>query len=487
MSCIFKENKRVLFLVDHKHRDLPSLSLIGYFLQQMEYTIKYIALGQEDVAINSFNPKYIVLPKPIYEVRRLVRLKAEGRKLIVINTEGNPQDIKFKMKIIVHPDLYFFWNEDQLKLDSIAFGSRNSIFKLVGCARTDFLHSTFFNIFPDREVLLDMYSLSRENRTITIATSTQDADFDDDVVEKRAVHRNRILNETANYRNIVNNMRKSRLFLTEMIHHIIDVYPNLNIVVKPHPNENITYWSKLVDTLSDANIYLCIGEPINHLLKVSDLHIALNVCTTTIENMLVGIPTVEIHTDLSAKLYKKDHLQLSNYTIKTVDQLDPIIEKVLINDDKDKTQDIQQKERLQYYVKKYLFKFDGLRCYEHAQEIADFIENTCQESTSYISFFTKNPNLIWPYIKPQVKRPLSYIKQLMKERFFKPSMTKSDEADKAISDEKVDFRGRFDNRIEPGDEEYWFDKFEQAGFKVEDFEKRFLWNSKEMIGSKNEI
>ena len=36
---------------------------------------------------------------------------------------------------------------------------------------------------------------------------------------------------------------------------------------------------------------------------------------------------------------------------------------------------------------------------------------------------------------------------------------------------KVDWRGRYDNRIKSGDELYWYEKFDKAQFDVNDFEK----------------
>jgi hypothetical protein len=51
MTKIHRDGARILFLVDHKHRDLPGLSLIGYFLKQMEYQVKYVSLWQVSALI----------------------------------------------------------------------------------------------------------------------------------------------------------------------------------------------------------------------------------------------------------------------------------------------------------------------------------------------------------------------------------------------------------------------------------------------------
>ena len=59
-------NNRVLFLVDHKHRDLPSLALIAYHLEKFGIVSKFTALWQDQAMIKDFDPGFLVLPKPTY-------------------------------------------------------------------------------------------------------------------------------------------------------------------------------------------------------------------------------------------------------------------------------------------------------------------------------------------------------------------------------------------------------------------------------------
>jgi len=476
MTEIHKNGNRILFLVDHKHRDLPGLALIGYFLKQMGHQVKYVALWQERELIKSFDPKYIVLPKPLYERNRLIRFKLSGRKTVVINTEGSPQDKLFKMNIEVSPDLYFFWNKSQLELDQSSLVNADTISTLAGCPRMDFHHKNMANLFPTREVLLTRYGLSLDSKTITIATSTQDVDFDDVEIENMNAIRNRILSETADYRDLVKNQRKCRLFLKEMIQHIVTVYPNVNIIVKPHPNENISYWRKLVDSHSGANVYLCIGEPLNHLLKVSDLHIALNVCTTTFESLLKGVPVVEIHSDMSEALFEEEHLFLSPYTVKTIQEVDAAIQKELFGDTSS-LDDPKQIKKLQKYIEKYFCKVDGCRCYEHAKEIDVFIKGTTNTAPlsvvkSMLKFFGFHKKQLAYFVINELMRPVHKLRGVAKSLVTTVSPLGDDKPIvKQESDSKIDIRGRYDNRINFGDEEYWNEKFEQAGIRVEDFEE----------------
>jgi len=222
--------------------------------------------------------------------------------------------------------------------------------------------------------------------------------------------------------------------------------------------------------LARFNIHLCIGEPINHLLRVSDLHIAHNACATTFESLLSSVPAVEIHTEQSMKLFNTDRLQLPNYIVKNIVELGHVIEKELYRSDGDKEVKDPRSEELQFYIRKYYYKYDGLRCYVHAREMAEFMENTYQDTNNSGSLFINNPLLLWPYVRSQIRGHFSYVKQFVKKLFLRLSKQKADDSNNA----ETDSRGRYDNRIKSGDEEYWFKKFDKAGFRVADFDKLHL-------------
>jgi surface carbohydrate biosynthesis protein len=468
-----KHNNRVLFIVDHKYRDLPSLSLIGYFLRQMGYEVRYVALWQEDPVIRSFKPRHLVLPKPLYELRRLFRFKIGGHRLIVINTEGNPGGKTFKMNIEVPPDLYFFWNESQLQIDSANLSGGKTIFKLAGCPRTDFFRDGFCNLFPSREELLKQYKLSKGRKTITVATSTANVDLIGESLKRKIVILKRQTIEMEDFEKAIHNKKALKDMTVGLVRYIVSKYPDLNIVIKPHPNESIIFWQNFVASLPTDNIHLCIGEPINNLLRVSDLHIAHNACTTTFESLLSGVPAVEIHADQTMELFKTDRLQLPTYIVKTVEDIDRAIDRELYHADKGEDRNGKRDKILRSYIRKYYFKIDGLRCYEHARVIADFVEDFSNESINYGKFNLNHPEFIPLYTKLQAKWILSTILQGMGNVFRNPAPGNA-QPDRMPYDKLIDDRGVYDSRVKQGDEEYWFKKFEDAGVGLEDFQSKYL-------------
>ena len=72
--------KKIIFLVDHKHRDFPSISLIGYFLIKMGHKVYFKKIHEPDVEI--INPDVIVEAK--YSRPEIYRKKLKSGKRITL-------------------------------------------------------------------------------------------------------------------------------------------------------------------------------------------------------------------------------------------------------------------------------------------------------------------------------------------------------------------------------------------------------------------
>jgi surface carbohydrate biosynthesis protein len=419
-------SRKILILVDHKHRDLPSLSLIGYYLKKLNYKVIFKALWNELELVKKEDFDAVILPKPIYSKKRLYLFKKKNIKIFVINTEGNPQDKKYKMRIQVAPDVMYYWNKSQYELEKNDPIIRNTIKEVIGCPRIDFYSEHLKKVFLSKSELLDKLNLS-DAFTITVATSTQDADFTSEQLKEFDKKRQKFLSQTADYYEIVANMVKLRESISVIIKKLSIDYPKINILVKPHPNENISYWNKFIENLSNNNCKLVLGESINSLLNSSDLHISLNVCTTTFEALLCGINCVELHTENSKNLYEDEHLYLSNYVVHNYNELSKILPSIMRKKD---TLDLRKKVNL--YVNKYFFKNDGMRCIEYSKSINKILchkiaRNGFKYTLLYFIFCFRDY--------------FSFLKNFLLLR------------------KKNTERDRFDNRILNGDEKLYYDIF----------------------------
>ena len=448
-------NNVVLFLIDHKHRDLPSAALIGFYLKKKGYDVKYVAYWQEEELIKEYNPKYIVLGKPVYDYSRLAKWRAKGRKWIAMDVEGNPQDIIYEMKINIFPDMSIYWNDKEYLAYKKYYKNKSFVnrftphLKIIGCPRIDFHHKNYTYLFETKEEILKRYDLPVENKIITIATSTQDSHFSNEKRLGQAQTRKAVLSKSADYELIVRNMEKLRDKTGEIIKNISRANNDYNIVIKPHPNENVIYWDNLIKELNLKNARIMKGEVINNLLNISDLHIAHNVCTTIFEAMLHQIPTVEIHTSLSIDLYEQEHLNLGLFQIQKPTEILHIIDQIL---ETNGTNQQSSLNKVTSYCNKYFGSFNGKRCFEYAESIDTFIQDD-KTKTSSLFLIIINHAIFINYL---VFNQLRSLKSTILARIFNHKKPVSE--DTKISS-NVDVRGRFDNRIKPGDEDYWLRLF----------------------------
>ena len=99
--------RKILFLVDHKHRDFPSSCLIGYYLKNI-YEVFYRTPQKTDVDI--INPEFIIIPRLTRnneQIKEINQWREKKRKIIVIDAEGNQQSKTFVTKMTFKPICVF--------------------------------------------------------------------------------------------------------------------------------------------------------------------------------------------------------------------------------------------------------------------------------------------------------------------------------------------------------------------------------------------
>ena len=102
-------NKKIVFFLDHKHRDLLSTVKISQFLKKKKFNVKIVPQWKFSI-INQFDPKFIVVGKNNIHDFEKIRWKLEGRKIISIPNENF--HLKNINKIDISCDLNFYWNKN---------------------------------------------------------------------------------------------------------------------------------------------------------------------------------------------------------------------------------------------------------------------------------------------------------------------------------------------------------------------------------------
>jgi surface carbohydrate biosynthesis protein len=457
-----QNNKKILILVDHKHRDFPSLSLMAYFLNHMGSEAKLAAIGQYDDIIKLFDPGYIVLPKPNHDFEKVMSWRLKGRKIIIIDSEGNNQDKEFIYNIRVKPDAYLFWNDIEKNKYLFLSNTYNTKLKTLGYYRSDFLYPPLHDLYGSRKNILHKLSLDHSQPTVTIATAFQETHLSEERKKRKEVRRKNSLIAT-DYRTLIDNDQKLRDLTENVIKLILNKYPNLNLVIKPHPHENVVYWNEFIKGINNNNLKLLVGKSINTLFQISDFHIAKNVCTTTIESRLYGIKSLELHTENSIEIFPKKHF-LSNYIATNTDEAMSVIDSVLFNKNNNKADAFKNNNDVNDYSEKHLYKFDGLRCFEYARYLEELTKGKLSFGTkiSFRNFFYDLKN-IGLYVIAFLRNRLSYKLYKQSKIDYQVNNVSSNDVRQTseINDVLIDMEfGLFDNRIKEGDELLWFKKFD---------------------------
>jgi len=454
---------KILFLVDHKHRDLPSLALISYFLNNMGCKSKLVALGAYDETIKSFYPDFIVLPKPNHDFEKVMSWKLKGIKVVILDSEGNNQDIAFSYKIRIKPDVYLFWNDIEKNKYLYLSNTFNTHLKTLGYYRSDFLYPPMHELYDSKRKILARLSLNHKQPTLTIASSFQETFLSAERFKNKEKKRKSSLKGT-DYRILIENDNKLRLLTENLIKILLNKYPNLNIVIKPHPHENVVYWNNFIKSLNNSNLKLLVGESINILFQISDFHIAKNACTTTVESRLYGIKSLELHTDKSIKFIPKKHF-LSNYIATNTQQAICVIDSVLFNRNVYKSESLKNNNDVDSYCKKHLYKFDGLRCFEYAKYFVALANgkmvNPNRATIRKTLDDLKNIGLYFiVLIRKRINNSLH--RQSKLETQVNNPTAENDRPTSELKGHLVDREyGLFDNRIKKGDEIPWFKKFDK--------------------------
>ena len=430
--------KKIIFLVDHKHRDFPSISLIGYFLIKMGHKVYFKKIHEPDVEI--INPDVIVEAKysrPEIYRKKIEKWQKNNIKVVVMETEGIIQWKGFTPLMNYTPDFCFFWNKNHgYKYDKNFYDGKTIV---LGCPRSDFLHKNLRYLTKDNSILEEL-GLNHNLKTITLATPNSYEDLSEEKllsVKKRyyEVHKS-----SATFETLIKHMKESRKSILSFCEDFSNSDINCNLIIKPHPNENINFWKEFIKKLNDKRVKILVGKNIQDLLSVSNLHVAKTGCLTLPEASLLGINTIELLSlsENSKQIFFDDHTFLGTYNIEKFSEISQDFEDIINNNIKKDIKD-KHKDILQSYIKKYFFKYDGKRCFEYSKVLDAYLKNK--------SNFSEKKTDLLRFLYAIL---LNLIKSVYRSIKYKNTL--------------VDNRGRFDSRIKDQDKDELFIKYDKNNY-----------------------
>ena len=152
---------RVVFHIDHKHRDLPSMALIAFFLKKRGFKTYFCSSLNHNI-IHYINPDFIIMSKFRNALNNIQHWIKSDCKIIIIQSEGNLQAKenkyvserdKYLFQNTYTPELTIFWNyEEMYKYSKLMNKNKQKI--VIGCPRLDFLKPQFMNLYSSKEKFL---------------------------------------------------------------------------------------------------------------------------------------------------------------------------------------------------------------------------------------------------------------------------------------------------------------------------------------------
>ncbi len=436
------KKKKIIFLVDHKHRDFPSIALIGYFLEKKGHKVFFKRIHEPEVDI--INPDVIVEAKysrPQTYINKIEKWQKKNIRVVVMETEGIIQWKGFVPLMNYKPDFCFFWNENHgYAYDKEFYKDKIAV---LGCPRSDFLHKNFKKL-SSRNILLKDLNLNTNRKIVTLATPNSYEDLPEEKllnIKKRyyEVHKSRTTFET-----LLSHMIESRKSIKNFCLEFSKSKINCILIIKPHPNENINFWLNFINNLNDDRIKVMIGKTIQELLSISDLHIAKTGCLTLPEAALSNINSIEILStnNFAKEIFYSDHMKLGTYNVQNFIEIKDEFEDIVNGNIPLKT-----KEKHEILINRYIDKFfkfhDGRRCFEYAKVFQGYLET--ESNFQKKSFFLIN---IHSFLYSILIKFLKKNYRLLKNG----------------NNKLIDNRGRFDNRISESDKKKLFSKFDKLEY-----------------------
>ena len=364
-----------LFVVDLKYRDFETIFKIANYLKINGYKSILCNGRIDEKFIISKKPKYIVIPDANWNPMYTAKCRISGIKIIVIETEGNPQDSIYVARKILIPDIHIFWSKSQSDLYNYP---KSTVKKVLGYHRGDLLWDFYIN-----KKRLDK-TINKKNRlTITIATAAQDTHLSLEEQKEIAIKRARKRKIGTAYNKVLSSMNEQKEIITKYLFDFSRTnIPHL-IILKPHPHEKIAYWSNLINQIDDKRIKILLGKPINSLLQLSNIHIAFAGCSTIAESMLIGLPTIQLRSSYTSEITSDDHFYISDYIADKSDDIFHAVESTFNRYSYESESEINTlSPSIMNYVKKYFTFYDGNRCKEYANFIHNELTRNSKRSLS---------------------------------------------------------------------------------------------------------
>ncbi len=263
--------------IEVKVRELDAKLLISYYAIQQGYNV---IIGDHPMVeqVAAFFPKGIFLSKggpKGFRKRTVSKALEKGQSVVELDEEGllieKNKYIRDRMRkdMLIHIEQEYCWGAHQKQIISSAYPDMSKKCHIVGNPRLDLLTAKY------REIYREEASILQEKYQDFILINTRFSLYNGAKKTRENV--------------FVEPIKKLYLAFVEMIEETAKEFPNINIVIRPHPGENIRSYLQIFRKLQNVHV-VHEGSIIKWLLAAKV--IIHNGCTSGIEAFLLDKPVI---------------------------------------------------------------------------------------------------------------------------------------------------------------------------------------------------
>ncbi|MBI5789048.1 MAG: hypothetical protein HZA78_09365 [Candidatus Schekmanbacteria bacterium] len=440
---------KIAILVDHKWRDLPGYAYLKYLLENnYGHSVWLIEKGQAAKIIPSN-----LLPDMVLFIHLLSPalhdyvkyLKDLGIIIGILPTEGmpaiRPDLLAGKYADYSLADFHFLWS-DTMKDFMLKYKvmPEDKLF-VCGCTRFDFYREPASKCMIKKEDFANKYNINIKLKTILFITNYTRSIFLANEERRDFYLKDTKINEKGddvgeNPLKYAQKDLESRNIFVENFKLFCSEYRNVNILLKPHPAEDIEFYRNLVSGIKHPNVRLIYQEYIWDLLNFTDVYIG-RTCTTGVEAWFLNKPTITFNLNPAEYYYSEAQGKGSNIVRTYRELIDMTNYYLQGNEIKPEILECREK-----FIQDWCYKLDGRSTQRCAEIINKFIDNI--------------------NIKPKIKflHPFLIHKILGKvKKSIYPSKPLKFESD---PNTKTNFMGHYDKYITQKDVDYWDQKIKSC-------------------------
>ena len=294
---------RVLLLGDHAWRDVPALAAIKYHLKQRDIDAWVVDIHLFQQAVDLLHPHVVVINHMHDKDRNRIvdMVRRRGGLSVIMPTEGRPNtNALIEWAVNGFPrelcDLYLCWTDEIALRFPADFNVR-----VVGAPRLDFYYPPLSKLIRPKIETCTLLGLNPNRPILTVAGSWPNAKFADYSSDFMVKDWEKLgMTTIKRFENPLEFAKAEKARFERFrawLALVSTELPDWQIVVKPHPAENIYDWLQYCDRIG-AKVMLT--DYIFNLLEISDLHVGQVDCMTLPEAWCYGKPTlgVKLHDEL---------------------------------------------------------------------------------------------------------------------------------------------------------------------------------------------